>query len=112
MKAIAAADEIAGDFAVLVGLNETDDRPVAIDALDTDIGDVKADIAADRQPGGDQVFDQLVLAVDGDGAAAGQLGQVDAMAAAGKAQLDTVMNKAFAMQPVAESSRSAPEPSV
>ena len=51
---------------------------------------------------GDQVFHHLVLPVDGDGAAAGQLVHVDAMPAAVEAQLDAVMHEAFASHAVAD----------
>ena len=53
-------------------------------------------VAASREPRADQILDDLLLAVDGDRAPAGQLGQVDAVTAASEAQLDAVMDQALA----------------
>ena len=57
--------------------------------------------AAGSDPRSDQVFDDFMLRVNGDGFAAGQVGEVDAMAGATEAQLDSVMHQAFALQPIA-----------
>ncbi len=53
-----------------------------------------------RQPRGDQVLDDLLLAVDRDRAAAGELGQRDPVPRAAEAQLDALVHEPLAVQPV------------
>jgi hypothetical protein len=67
--------------------------------------DLEAQVAAGRGGGGDEVLDHLLLPVDGDGPAARQVAQRDAVAAAVEAQLDAVMDEALALEPLAQPGR-------
>lgn len=53
--------------------------------------------------GFDQILDQLILAVDGDGAAAGEVLEIDAMAAAFEGEPDSAVAHALAAEAVADS---------
>ena len=78
-------------------LREADPRPRPVDLVQSDVLDPEADLAAGGEPGRDQVLDDLVLAVDGDPAPAAEPGEVDALAAAGEAQLQPLVDQAFAL---------------
>src|SRR5579864_1497285 len=51
---------------------------------------------------GDQILDDFVLGVDGDGFSAGEAAQVDAMAAPVEAEFDTVMEEGLALEAFAD----------
>jgi hypothetical protein len=63
------------------------------------------DRAVAREPRGDEVLDHLVLRIHGDRLAAGELGQVDPVAARREAQLDAVMDEPFAREALADADR-------
>src|SRR5439155_23705803 len=67
-----------------------------------DLRDLEADLAAGVEPGPDEVLDDLVLSVDGDRLAAGQLAQRDPMGLPFEAEVDAVMDEALTPQPVAD----------
>jgi hypothetical protein len=75
---------------------------VAGDVVHFDVGDLEVDLGACRQPGRDQVLDDLLLTVDDDLPAAGQLGQRDPMVLAVEAEADAVMREALLVEPVGQ----------
>ncbi len=86
---------------VLSTAPEADARALGLERVHADIGDIEQHVAVRIVPCLDQIFDDLLLAIDGDGAAAGQVGEIDAVAAAAEAQFDAVMQQALAAQPLA-----------
>ena len=100
--AVAAGDEVAGELLCLALLGgEADLGAGAGDVVDRlDLG-LEMDLPAGLQPELDQILQHLVLGIDGDHPAVGELLQVDAVVAAQKADVEAVMDEAFALQPVA-----------
>lgn len=64
--------------------------------MDRDVFDFKNDLAIRLAARGDEIFDDFLLAIDGDAAAAGELEHIDAMAATIEAKFETVVDEAFA----------------
>ena len=62
---------------------------------------LEQDLAAGRKPQLDQVFQHLVLGVDRDHTAIGEVVQVDAVAAAGEAQLEAMVDEALPLHALA-----------
>jgi hypothetical protein len=104
MEAVATGDEIASDLTSLVILAKVDRGFSALQLLQPDHLSLEVHLAAGIQLGLDQVFDDFLLAVDRDSAALRQLEHIDAMPPAVEAQLDSVMDQAFALQPIAQAS--------
>src|SRR5207244_671551 len=77
---------------------------MVLDAIDRGGLRVEPDLAAIVEPPLDQVFDDLLLAVDGD-TPAGQCAEIDPVLLALKAQLDAVVDQAFASHSVADAGR-------
>src|SRR5690606_17742938 len=67
--------------------------------------DLEADVAARREPGGDQVLDDLLLPVDGDGPARHQLLEGDAVGLAAVSELDAVVGQALPQHALADAGR-------
>ena len=97
MKAVAPRDEIACESFGLAVVLEMNLR-VAIEIADADGFGLEEDFASGCYARRDQILDDFVLRVDGDGLAAGQIFEVDAMACATEAQLDAVVRQAFTLQ--------------
>ena len=66
-----------------------------------DVGDLEHDRAAGVEAGGDQVLDDLLLAVHGD-RVADEVDEVDAVAAALEGELDAAVGEALAVEAVGE----------
>src|SRR5207253_177027 len=77
---------------------------MVLDAIDRGCLRVEPDLAAIVEPPLDQVFDDLLLAVDGD-TAAGQSAEVHPVHLPHKAQLDAVVHPAFASHSAADAGR-------
>src|SRR5215813_9730727 len=101
---VAAGDEIAGDLVGRAVPHVADHGPLAVDILQADIGDLEMQRQSGGEPRGDQILHHLVLAVDRD-RLAGERAEVDAMVAAGEADLDSRVDEAFAPHPLAEAGR-------
>lgn len=101
MEAVAASDEIAGDFVRLTIFGEADPRGRALEIVDADVVHLEAQMPAALQPRFDQVLDHFVLSVDGDGAASERV-QVDAMGSLVEAQLDAVVDHPLAPHSLAD----------
>src|SRR5918999_846490 len=75
---------------------------VAVDPDRADVLDLEQQGRARREAGGDQILDDLLLAVDRDPPAAGELVEGDAVSLAAEAQLDAVVHEALAFQTLAD----------
>src|ERR1700730_6904560 len=104
MEPVATGDEVAIDLANFSVVAKMDCRAGTARTVQTHRLGLEVYLTTDVQPSFDEVLDYLLLAVDGNGAAAGQVKHVDAMSAPVEAQLDSVMNQAFALQTVAQAS--------
>ena len=69
--------------------------------MHTDVAHLEEDLLARVEARLDEVLDDLVLRVDRDRTPAGEPAEIDAMAAPAEAQLDAVMDEAFALEPLA-----------
>ena len=87
-------------FAVLFVVNH---GRRSLDAVDTAGRSFEVNGAPLRQPGVDQVFDHLLLPVDGDAAPTRQLTERYALPNAVETQVDAVVLNAFAAHPVSQS---------
>ena len=72
----------------------------ALVAFHLDVFRLKQNASARCKPSLDQVFDDFMLSVNGDGAS-GEIFEIDTMALSGEAKFDTVVNQAFALHPFA-----------
>ncbi len=79
-----------------------DPRMVTVEVPHGDVGDLEMDDAAIGEASRDDVLHRFLLAIDGDLLAAGQRGEVDAMAASLEADLDAGMNLPLAPHSLAE----------
>ena len=102
MEAVAAGDDVALERLPLARVRERDARRVGREAVERDVGDLEAGFAAVAQARGDEVLDDLLLAVDRDRPPAGEPAEVDAVALAVEAQLDAAVDERLAVQTVAE----------
>src|SRR3990170_7103273 len=87
VEAVAAGDEVAFEFVDFSVPVKPRLRRRGVQVVTRDVLYAEQQRAAGGQARGDQVLDHLVLRVDGDGAA-GELGERDAVAASGEAQID------------------------
>lgn len=85
------------DGAILLEMNH---RRTSIKTMNADVYCFKNDLSIGKEPSLDKVLDDLVLTIHGD-RLAGQFLHVDAVAFAGKAQLDAMMKHPFAAHALA-----------
>jgi hypothetical protein len=97
VEAIAAGHHVATQITPLTALPIIHDRRSGCEAVHAEGFGVEENLAAGREAGLNQVLDHLLLAVDHDGATAGKVAQGDAVAPAGEAQLDAVVDQALAV---------------
>ena len=98
MEAVAARDEVAGELEVLAAVPVPHERTVAVEAVHAHVlGPVDGNGAA-RRARRHQVPGDLGLAVDDHVLAAGEAVQVDALAAAGPADLDARVHQPLGVQ--------------
>ena len=102
VEAVAAGDDVAAQLLLGAVVAEADAGRVGVDARDGDVLDLEEQRAAGVQAGVDQVLDDLLLPVDGDRRAAGELGQGDAVADAVEAQLEALVHEPLALEPLAQ----------
>ena len=101
MEAVAAGDEVAVDRALLAIDVEADGRTVAVDVAHAHVVRLEDDLVAGGEARGDEILHDLVLAVDGDGAAAGELAQGDAVAHAVELEVEPLVDEPFAVHALA-----------
>jgi hypothetical protein len=78
-----------------------DDGVVGVDVDRRDVERLEHDLAAGGEAGGDEVLDDLLLAVDGD-RPPGQLEEVDAVADPVDRELDATVGEALAIEAIGE----------
>src|SRR5918994_850667 len=66
MRAVAAADKVAGDFLLRARMPEGDCRPLASEAMQAHVVDLKENFPPVGEPLRDQILDDLLLAIDRD----------------------------------------------
>ena len=102
MEAVAACDEIARDLERLAVVIEDDARLGAIEIGDAHICDAEVKRGSRGGPCGDEVFDDLVLAVDSNASSAGQRRHVDVMPGAIERDVHAVVTQPLSMQSLTE----------
>src|SRR5215210_5308554 len=102
VEAVAPGYEVASQLVVLAILLIADGRLLRLEVFDADGFGFEDDLSARLEPGGDEVFHHLVLAVDRDRASPGELEQVDAVALPVEPQLDAVVDHPLPLHPVAD----------
>ena len=93
---------VALELVLLAVVAVADARPLGLEVVHRDVGDLEVQRQPVVETRGDQVLDDLVLAVDHDAAAAGQLAQRDAVALAVEPQLDAVVDEPLALHALAD----------
>src|SRR5688572_2390032 len=101
VKAVAAGDEVGMDFLDFAVVVEARLGRRRIEVVKRRILHAEQDLSAGGEARGDQVLDHLVLDVDGD-RPPGELGERDAVTAAGEAQIDAFVYEAFALHALAD----------
>lgn len=101
MRTIASRDVFAFDLLRFTRLDEGDAGRRAVQGVEGDIGDIEKDRPTGGKAGLDEVFDHLMLAVDGDGAAGEGL-EIDAVGAALELEFNAAVDETFAAHAVAE----------
>src|SRR4029077_16439196 len=103
VETVTAGDGVAGDLMTgAPGVGEAEDRPFGIKLSDLGVGERELDHGPGRQPGLDQVLDDLGLGVDRHPAAAGQVAEVEVVPLALKLQVDPAVFEALGVHPLAE----------
>jgi hypothetical protein len=87
------------------GVGEAEDRPFGIELGDLGAGDLELDPGPGREPGPDQVLDDLGLGVDRHPAAAGQVAEVQVMPLALELQVDPAVFEALGVHPLTQADR-------
>ena len=100
VKAIASRDIVGDQFMALAGLLEMYRRNRALEILDAESGAVEPHVAAAGYSLGNQVFDDLMLAVDGYTFPTRELGHGNAVALPMEANLDAVVEESFPFEAV------------
>ena len=99
MESVATGDDATAQLVVLAVGGVTDDGGVAVDLVDGHVRRLEHDRVSGGQAGGDEVLDDLLLAVDGD-RMADQLVEVEAMPATFEGQFDAPVGQALAVEPL------------
>jgi len=106
MGAVAAGDRLAAYLVPRAGgIGVAEHRTVAVQVAQADIGNLELYLAASRQPGPDQVLDDLRLRVDRHPAPAGQVAEVDVVPFPGELQVDPAVLQALGVEPLAQAGR-------
>src|SRR5262245_11781630 len=104
VRSVAARDEVAGDLPLFALPPKANLRRLAVEVAHAHVLDFEEYLGAGVEPGADQILNDLGLAVDRDGAPAGQLMHIDAMATPAKTQLDAVVDESLSTHPLADAS--------
>src|SRR5262249_59806001 len=97
--AVAAADEMGSDVGRFSGfLAKADARFRTGEIVNADVLDLEQNLAAGIEARGDQIFDDLLLAVDGD-VLADEIGEVEMMQRAAQADVDAAVHEPLVLQP-------------
>ena len=102
VEAVAARDRVAAQLLLLALVHEADARLVGVDPVQADVVDLEEQGRARVEPRRDQVLDHLLLAVDRDRPALGELLEGDPVTLAVEAQLDPVVDEPLAVEPIGQ----------
>ena len=102
VKAVAAGDDVTPKLTLDAAVPVADHGGVGVDALRTHVLDLEQQRRPRFEACGDQVLHDLLLAVDRDAPAAGELIEGDPVAFAGEAQLDAMVDEALALETLAD----------
>ncbi|SVK54358.1 Uncharacterised protein [Acinetobacter baumannii] len=102
MESVAADDKVAAEPARLVAMTVVNLGLRAVQRLQFNLLHLEKQMALRRQTRGDQVFQDFVLRINGDGAL-GQSGQIDAVLPATERQADPLMPRPFPPHPLPQS---------
>jgi hypothetical protein len=100
VEAVATADEIALDFLVAAAMTEANFRICSGDVVQTDVIDLKKNLATISKSLCDQILDDLLLAIDGD-ALADQLAKVDLVERAVETEMNAIVREPLALHALA-----------
>ena len=104
MEPVAARDEVAGNLVIGAVVPIADARMCRVDVVDAQARCLEQEHPAAALARRDQILDDLALPVDGDRAAAGELGEVDVMPRSAKRKVDAVVPQAL-RQAIADAHR-------
>src|SRR5262249_49160803 len=96
VKAVATADEVAGELRLLTVVPEANFRRAAAKVVDAHVARLEQNLAAVGEPPRDQVLHHLLLAVDGH-ALADELAEIDVVQGAAEGKIDAVVEHALAL---------------
>jgi len=103
VEPVTASERVAGDFVPgSRGVGEAEHGLVGIELADLGVRHLELDHGPGREPGPDQVLDDLGLGVDRHPAAAGQGAEVEVVPLALELQVDPAVFEALGVQPLAE----------
>ena len=102
MKAVAAGDEVANDFVLDAIFSIANLRKRGIEIVNGEIVHFKYDLPAGFKARLDQILHHFLLRIDRDGAATGQLGQIDAVTTAAEAEPNAIVPQSLTPQTFAD----------
>ena len=80
----------------------SDLRMSAVEVVDADVFSFKQNLASGCDPGIVQVFEELVLGVDGNALSAGEFAEIDAVAAAAETEFDPIVYQSLFFHTLAD----------
>jgi hypothetical protein len=106
VEPVAAGDRVAGDLVPGPGgVGEAEHGLVGVKRADVGVRDLELDRGPGRQPGLDQVLDDLGLGVDRYPAAAGQVAEVEVVPLPLELEVDPAVLEALGVHPGAQADR-------
>ena len=93
MKSVAAGNEVAVNLVIGAVMLEAEHRAGGVERADRDVLGLEIQRTRRRGARVDQIPDDFVLSVDGDGLAAGQVGQIDAVPLSLKADVEALVTQ-------------------
>jgi len=106
VEPVTAGDGVAGDFVPgSGGVGESEHGLIGIESADLGVRDLELDHGPGREPGPDQVLDDLGLRVNRHPAAAGQLTEIEVVPLAFELQVDPAVFEALGVHPLAKADR-------
>jgi hypothetical protein len=103
VEPVAASDRVAGDLVPGPGrVGEAEHGLVGVERADFGVRDLELDRGPGRQPGLDQVLDDLGLGVDRHPAAAGQVAEVEVVPLPLELEVDPAVFEALGIHPSAK----------
>ena len=102
MEPVAAGDVVADERLVGVSRPHVEARPLGVEIGERDVLGVEEDPAAGGAPRRDQVADDLVLAVDRDRPAAGEVREIEPVPLAAEREVEALVPESLGGEPAAQ----------